>query len=121
MIILRLNLIVIFCYLLFFSYLLFQSMNTKQRKPRKDALYSREEMEVISKHKQEYRLQTTREKRAHVFQSKILVDLFNFWLENGKEMGNDELMNREMKVWFLILLYPIYDVHDNEGSGSLDS
>src|SRR5258705_13454407 len=56
----------------------------KSRKPRKDALYSLEEIKVISKHKQEYREQTTQPLQAEIFTSKILVDLFNYWLRVGK-------------------------------------
>ena len=70
----------------------------KTRRPRKDALYSRAEMVVINRHKEEYRQQTTRELRANVLKTKILVDLFNFWLEQGKAPDNEEESIARMKV-----------------------
>jgi hypothetical protein len=70
----------------------------KARKPRRDALYSREEMEVINKYKEEYRQQTTKELRANVFKTRILVDLFNFWVERGQGPTNDEDSLSRMKV-----------------------
>lgn len=70
----------------------------KTRKPRKNALYSRDEIAVINKYKEEYRQQTTRELRGHVFKTKILVDLFNFWLAQGiAPVEEEESLNR-MKV-----------------------
>jgi len=53
------------------------------KKPRRGALYTREEIKVISKYKDEYKDQTTRALRAHVFRTKILVDIFNYWDVNG--------------------------------------
>ena len=70
----------------------------KTRKSRKDSRYSREEMQVISKYKQEYREQTTRELRGNVFKAKILVDLFNLWLEQGKAPDTDDDSANRMKV-----------------------
>lgn len=70
----------------------------QQRKPRKDALYSREELSVISKHKEEYRQQTTRELRAHLIKTKILVDIFNFWLAQGNAPVDEEESVKRMKV-----------------------
>ena len=86
----------------------------KARRPRKDALYGREELQVINKYKEEYRQQTTRELRANVFKTKILVDLFNFWLDQGRAPATEEDSVNRMKVslikintmpyWFLICL-----------------
>jgi hypothetical protein len=70
----------------------------KARRPRKDALYGREELGVINKYKEEYRQQTTRELRANVFKTKILVDLFNFWLEQGRAPATEEDSINRMKV-----------------------
>ena len=53
--------------------------NTKQ--PRKGTLYTKPELLVISKYKTEYKEQTTRALRTNVLRNKILVDLFNYWLE----------------------------------------
>jgi hypothetical protein len=55
-------------------------------------------MDVINKYKEEYRAQTTRELRGHVFKTKILVDLFNLWLAQGKAPEREEDSAREMKV-----------------------
>jgi hypothetical protein len=68
------------------------------RRPRKDALYSQEEIEVIGKYKGEYKQQTTRELRAHIIKTKILVDLFNFWLEQGRAPTNEEESTTRIKV-----------------------
>jgi hypothetical protein len=70
----------------------------KARKPRKDCRYSREEMKVIGKYKQEYREQTTRELRGNLFKAKILVDLFNLWLKQGKTPTTEEESANRMKV-----------------------
>ena len=70
----------------------------KARKSRKDSRYSREEMQVIGKYKMEYREQTTRELRANVFKAKILVDLFNLWLKQGKVPDTEEDSATRMKV-----------------------
>ena len=37
-----------------------------------------------------YRAQTTKEKRAEIFISKILPDMFNYWTERGEEVGTEE-------------------------------
>ena len=79
----------------------------KARKPRKDAWYTRDEINVISKYKREYQEQTTRELQAHVFKTKILVDLFNFWLEQGKAPSSDDESTAQIKVG-------IYSVMSNE-------
>lgn len=72
--------------------------NPKTRKPRGDAHYTREEILVINKYKEEYKEQTTRELRANIFKTKILVDLFNFWLEKGIGPKNEEESADRMKV-----------------------
>jgi len=62
----------------------------KTRKPHRDALYSRDEIAIISKHKEEYQQQTTRALRGHVFKTKILVDIYNFWLAKGMQPVESE-------------------------------
>jgi hypothetical protein len=71
---------------------------SKARKPRKDALYTRDEMIVLNRHKEEYRQQTTQELRADVIRTKILVDLFNFWAEQGRAPKDEEESVARMKV-----------------------
>jgi hypothetical protein len=61
--------------------------STKQ--PRRGAFYSREEIVVLSKHKAEYKDQTTRALRAHVLRNKILVDIFNYW-DAQRTLPSDE-------------------------------
>ena len=68
------------------------------RKFRHDSRYSRDEMQVISKYKQEYREQTTRDLRHHVFKGKILVDLFNYWLAQGQAPDTEADSATRMKV-----------------------
>jgi len=70
----------------------------KARQSRKDSRYSREEMDVIGKYKQEYREQTTQELRRHVFKTKVLVDMFNLWLKQGKAPRTEEDSATRMKV-----------------------
>jgi ABC-type histidine transport system ATPase subunit len=68
------------------------------KKPRRGALYTREEIQVISKHKEEYKDQTTRALRAHVFRTKILVDIFNYWDEKGTLPSVEEASIEWVKV-----------------------
>lgn len=75
----------------------------KIRKARKDALYSRDKLNVISKYKEEYRQQTTHEMRGQVFKTKILVDIFNFWLAQGEEPVDEAEMVKHMKVNFILI------------------
>ncbi len=74
------------------------TQNPKTRKPRKDAYYTREEIRVINIHKEEYKQQTTRELRGHIFKTKILVDLFNLWVEQGNAPDNEEESTNRIKV-----------------------
>jgi hypothetical protein len=70
----------------------------KPRRPRKDAHYSRDEINILNKFKEEYRQQTTRELRAHVFKTKVLVDMFNFWLDRENGAVDEEESVERMKV-----------------------
>ena len=56
---------------------------------RRDAIYTREEMTVIAKYKDEYKTQTTRETRKHVMK-KILLDVFTYWDERGNIAADEE-------------------------------
>jgi hypothetical protein len=64
------------------------------KQPRKNALYNREEMGVISKYKAEYKEQTTRALRANVLRRKILADLFNYWDDEGTLPEDDACVQR---------------------------
>ena len=68
------------------------------KKPRRGALYSREEIEVISKYKEEYKDQTTRALRAHVMRNKILVDIFNYWDLQGTLPSDEVVCGERVKV-----------------------
>lgn len=68
------------------------------RQPRKGALYSREEIKVISKYKEEYKEQTTKTLRAHVLRTKILVDIFNYWLEQDALPVDEAAIAERVKV-----------------------
>jgi hypothetical protein len=59
------------------------------RRLRRDAIYSREELKVIGKYKDEYKIQTTREARKHVMK-KILLDMFTYWDELGNIAADEE-------------------------------
>jgi len=69
---------------------------TKQ--PRRGALYSREELAVISMYKAEYKDQTTRTLRAHVLRNKILVDIFNYWDVQGTLPSDEAVCVQRVKV-----------------------
>jgi hypothetical protein len=69
---------------------------TKQ--PRRGALYSREEISIFSKHKAEYKDQTTRALRAHVLRNKILVDIFNYWDAQGMLPSDEAVCVQRVKV-----------------------
>ena len=68
------------------------------RRPRRGALYSQEEITVLSKYKAEYKDQTTWALRAHVLQNKILVDIFNFWDVQGTLPADEEACIEWVKI-----------------------
>jgi hypothetical protein len=68
------------------------------RQPRRGARYSREEIVVISKYKAEYKDQTTRALRANVLRTKILVDIFNYWDEQGTLPSDAAVCTEQVKV-----------------------
>ena len=70
----------------------------KTKQPRRGTLYTKPELLVISKYKTEYKEQTTRALRANVLRNKILVDLFNYWLEQGTLPMEGEESMRQVKV-----------------------
>jgi len=59
------------------------------RRVRRDAIYSREELTVIGKYKDEYKTQTTREARKFCMK-KILLDMFTYWDERGNIAADEE-------------------------------
>jgi hypothetical protein len=70
-------------------------MASKVRKPRKNCLYSVEERIVIQPFKDEYRSQTLAERRGHIFRSKILPAIFDYWAKDGPgSMNSDEVESR---------------------------
>ena len=73
----------------------------KSQQPRKDTLYSRDEVKVLSIHKAEYKEQTTPEWRMKIFMDKILPDIFNHWVEEGTAPVEEEESMRRVKVCLL--------------------
>ncbi len=71
---------------------------TKQ--PRRGAVYNWDEIAVISKYKAEYKEQTTKALRAHVLRNKILVDIFNYWDEQGILPTDEKECVEKVKVMF---------------------
>ena len=59
---------------------------------------SPEEIQIINTHKEEYKQQMTQELRGHIFKTKILVNLFNFWLEQGNAPEDEEESTNRIKV-----------------------
>jgi len=74
-----------------------QTIQEKARKTRKECQYTEEERTVIGKYKSEYRKLTTRDGRADLFKTKILVDIFNYW-DNRQEDLQEEATNTRIKV-----------------------
>jgi hypothetical protein len=81
-----------------FPFALMSNPPPKARQSRKDSCYSRDEMKIIGRYQKEYREQTTRELRGNVFKTKILVDLFNYWLQQGRAPATEEDSATQMKV-----------------------
>jgi hypothetical protein len=69
------------------------------RRPRQGTRYSREELVVMSRYKAKYKEQTTKALRAHVFRTKILVDMFNYWDKEGTLPLEEELCAEWVKVY----------------------
>ena len=67
-------------------------------KPRKDTLYSRDEVKLLNVHKAEYREQTTPELRKKVVIERILPDIFNHWRSQGTAPNDEEESNSRVKV-----------------------
>ena len=74
------------------------SEQEKTRKPRKDAIYSQEELAVINPFKDEYRQQTTREMRGNIIRQHVLNALFKYWTKVGKYPASPEESISRMKV-----------------------
>jgi hypothetical protein len=70
----------------------------KVRKPRKDCQYTAEECTVFLQYKEDYRLQTTSDGRGHIFRSKILPDIFNYWTDNGNISMSSKEMDGHVKA-----------------------
>jgi hypothetical protein len=70
----------------------------KTKQPRKGTLYTKPELLVISKYKTEYKEQMTRALRTNVLRNKILVDLFNYWLEQKTLPSEGEKSMKRVKV-----------------------
>jgi hypothetical protein len=70
----------------------------KIRKPRKDCKYTADERAVFQQYKEEYKSQTTSQGHGHMFRSKILPDIFNYWTDNGKVLMSSEEMDGHVKV-----------------------
>lgn len=61
-------------------------------------MYSKDEIAVISKYKDEYKEQTNKSLRSHVLRTKILVDMFNYWDAEGVLPDNDDECLMRVKV-----------------------
>jgi hypothetical protein len=74
------------------------SNTRKFRKPRHPCQYTAEERKVFQRYKEEYRSQTTKERRGYIFKTKILPDLFNYWTDDGAMTLSDEEAAKRVKV-----------------------
>jgi hypothetical protein len=83
----------------------------KRKKTRiSTAAYSTEERKVLDQFKEEFQLQTSRQLRAQVFRSKILVAIYNYWKDNSMvPQSDEESLNRILVCFpFLIEIFIIY-------------
>ena len=74
------------------------SKTKKIRKGRQDCEYTLEECKVIQIYKEEYQSQTTKECHGHIFKAKILLDIFNYWTNDGALSFSAEEANKHVKV-----------------------
>ena len=70
----------------------------KPRKPRKDMLYSKDEVKVLSKYKAEYREETTLEMWLKIFRNHILPNIFNYWISQASAPSEEDESNAWVKV-----------------------
>jgi hypothetical protein len=70
----------------------------KARKPRRDCKYTPAERAVMSEFKEEYLLHSTPAARGHIFRSKILPAIFNYWTVTDKIESIKADMEKEVKV-----------------------
>jgi hypothetical protein len=78
----------------------------KTRKPRKDALYGRDEMVILNRYKEDYRRLMTRELRGDLIRTQVLGDLFNHWTERGMAPITEEDSLARMKVKGSLIFEP---------------
>jgi hypothetical protein len=70
-----------------------------RRKPRiRSATYTVAEREIMDKHKDLYKQQTTRADRAEIFRDKILVDMYKYWKTHGFLPHDDEETRLRIRV-----------------------
>jgi hypothetical protein len=78
---------------------------SKNRKPRKDCKFTAEERQAFHAHKEEYRNQSSKQDRFQILQSKILPDIFNYWMDNGaRPLQLEEIAKRTKVFWIEIRL-----------------
>lgn len=70
----------------------------RTRRTRRESIYTAAERRILKTYKEEYRQLPSADERASLFKSKILVDLFNHWVLQGKEPGNDLDSTAAIKV-----------------------
>lgn len=60
-----------------------EAITNKSRKPRGKSLLTTADKNIINKYKEDYRSKSTTEERSALLRDHILVDIFNFWYNNG--------------------------------------
>ena len=75
-----------------------KSNNGKMRKARQACHYTAEERKVFHIFKEEYRSQTTKERRGHILKTKILPNIFNYWTNDGAQPLNEDDARERVKV-----------------------
>jgi hypothetical protein len=76
------------------DYILPRIQAPRTRRPRGDCKYTREETAILSKYKAQYQKTTTYAERDVLLRTKICVDLFNYWIDKGVRIEEEEVDGR---------------------------
>jgi hypothetical protein len=76
------------------DYILPRIQAPRTRKPRGDCKYTREEIAILNKYKAQYMKTTTYADRDVLLRTKICVDLFNYWIDKGVHIEEEEVDGR---------------------------
>jgi hypothetical protein len=64
----------------------------------------------MNRFKPEYRMQPTKELRANIIRSKLLPNLFNYWVQQGTAPQTDEEILSQLKV-ILVFIHTVCQIY----------